>query len=173
MRAWPHRFTRSFSVQLPSAAGAVLAALAVRRFNLGSGQMPDLAPSHHWPHPSAAEELDTDRGPVLITVEYEIALDQREAFLDAMQQLGAIRRRDGAFGWGIFENVAMPGCYIEIFQDASWVDHLRQHERVTREDQRVQEIVHQFHIGSAPPRVSHYIGGVPPIPANSSLATDA
>src|SRR5690242_1564799 len=158
---------------LISAAGAVLSALAVRRFNLGSGPMPDLAPSYHWPHPTAVEEPDTDRGPVLITVEYEIALDQREAFLDAMQQLGAIRRRDGAFGWGIFENIATPGCYIEIFQDASWVDHLRQHERVTREDQRVQEIVHQFHIGSAPPRVSHYIGGAPPAPANSSLATDA
>jgi MFS family permease len=158
---------------LISAAGAVLAALAVRRFHLGSGQMPDLAPSHHWPHPSAVEDLDTDRGPVLITVEYEIALDQREAFLDAMQQLGAIRRRDGAFGWGIFENVAMPGCYIEIFQDASWVDHLRQHERVTREDQRVQEIVHQFHVGSIPPRVSHHIGGAPTAPTNSSPATDA
>jgi MFS family permease len=66
-----------------SAAGAVLAALAVRGFSLGAYEAPDLAPSYHWPHPSAAEEPDKDRGPVLVTIEYEVALNQREAFLEA------------------------------------------------------------------------------------------
>lgn len=144
-----------------SAAGAVLVALAVRRFSLGAHEGPDLSPSYHWPHPSSAEELERDRGPVLVTIEYEIALDQREAFLEAMQPLGAIRRRDGAFAWGIFEDIAAPGRYIELFQHDSWLDHLRQHARVTREDQRVQEIVHRFHIGDAVPRVSHFVGGAP------------
>ena len=64
-------------------------------------ETPDLSPSFHWPHPPAASELDRDRGPVLVTVEYEMRLARREAFLDAIQQLGTIRRRDGAFGWGI------------------------------------------------------------------------
>lgn len=146
---------------LASAAGAVLAALAVRDFSLGAREAPDLAPSYHWTHPSAVEEPDQDRGPVLVTIEYEIALDQREAFLDAMQSLGIIRRRDGAFAWGIFEDIAIPGRYVEIFQVDSWLDHLRQHARVTREDQRIQETIHRFHIGSAPPRVSHFVGGAP------------
>ena len=146
---------------LASAAGAVLAALAVRGFSLGAREAPDLAPSYHWTHPSVAEEPDKDRGPVLVTIEYEIALDQREAFLDAMQPLGVIRRRDGAFAWGIFEDIAIPGRYVEIFQVDSWLDHLRQHARVTREDQRIQETIHRFHIGSAPPRVSHFVGGAP------------
>lgn len=146
---------------LASAAGAVLAALAGRDFSLGAREAPDLAPSYHWTHPSVAEEPDKDRGPVLVTIEYEIALDQREAFLDAMQPLGIIRRRDGAFAWGIFEDIAIPGRYVEIFQVDSWLDHLRQHARVTREDQRIQETIHRFHIGSAPPRVSHFVGGAP------------
>ena len=99
--------------------------------------------------PASRGRTDTNRGPVLITVEYEIALDRREAFLDAMQQLGAIRRRDGAFGWGIFENLAMPGCYIEAFsRRVMGRSSASARTRVTREDQRVQEIVHQFHIGS-------------------------
>ena len=144
-----------------SAAGAVLAALAVRGFSLGAYEAPDLAPSYHWPHPSAAEEPDKDRGPVLVTIEYEVALNQREAFLEAMQQLGAIRRRDGAFAWGIFEDIARPGQYVELFQHDSWLDHLRQHARVTREDQRIQEDIHRFHIGRAAPRVSHFVGGAP------------
>lgn len=146
---------------LLSAAGAVLAALAVRGFSLGAREAPDLTPSYHWTHPSAVEELDQDRGPVLVTIDYEVALDQREAFLEAMQLLGIIRRRDGAFAWGVFEDIAASGRYVEIFQVDSWLDHLRQHARVTREDQRVQEAINRFHIGSAPPRVSHLIGGAP------------
>lgn len=157
---------------LASAAGAVLAALAVRRFSLGAREAPDLAPSYHWTHPPVAEEPDKDRGPVLVTIEYEIALDQREAFVEAMQPLGAARRRDGAFAWGVFEDISTPGRYVELFQVASWLDHLRQHARVTREDQRIQENIHRFHIGSESPRVSHFVGGAPASPTayNSMMA---
>ena len=136
-------------------------ALVVRRFSLGTGEAPDLAPSYHWPHPSAAEEPDQDRGPVLVTIEYEVALDQRETFLEAIQPLGASRRRDGAFAWGIFEDIEMPGRYIEFFQLDSWLDHLRQHARVTREDQCLQENIRRFHIGGTAPKVSHFVGGAP------------
>ncbi len=156
---------------LASAAGAVLTALAVRKFSLGGREAPDLAPSYHWPHPSIAEEPDKKRGPVLVTIKYEIALDQRAAFLHAMQSLGVIRRRDGAFAWGIFEDLAAPGHYIEIFQVDSWLDHLRQHARITREDQRIQEAIHRFHIGNAAPRVSHFVGGTPPPPAAENTMT--
>ena len=41
----------------------------------------------------------------------------------------------------------------------------------TREDQRVQEIIHRFHIGSAAPRVSHFIGGAPKAFTDSSMET--
>lgn len=149
---------------LASAVGAVLAALAMRRFNLGTREAPDLAPSAHWPHLSVVEESDQDRGPVLVTIEYEVALDQRDVFLKAMQSLGAARRRDGAFAWGVFEDIATPGRYVELFQVDSWLDHLRQHARVTCEDQRIQENIRSFHIGSAAPRGSHFVGGTPGSP---------
>jgi hypothetical protein len=154
-----------------SGIGMVGAAVAVRRFSLGSHEAPDLSPSHHWPHPQAAEELSSSRGPVLVTIEYRIALEQREAFLAAVQQLGAIRRRDGAFAWGIFEDIASPGRYVELFQHASWLDHLRQHARVTREDQRVQESVFRFHTGPEAPKVSHFVGGLPMAFRDNSIGT--
>jgi hypothetical protein len=157
---------------LLSAAGAVVAAVLVRKFSLGTQEAPDLTPSNHWaPHPPAAEELHRDRGPVLVTIEYEVALGQREAFLEAIQSLGAIRRRDGAFAWGVFEDITVPGRYIEFFQHDSWLDHLRQHTRVTREDQGVQENVLRFHTGSAAPKVSHFVGGAPAASMDSSMAT--
>ena len=39
----------------------------------------------------------------------------------------------------------------------SWLDHLRQHERVTEADRRLQAQVHAFHRGDAPPKVTHLI----------------
>jgi MFS family permease len=154
-----------------SGIGLVCAAVAVRRFSLGSHEAPDLSPSGHWPQPHTVEQLSSSRGPVLVTIEYQIDLEQREAFLDAVQQLGAIRRRDGAFAWGIFEDIASPGRYVELFQHASWLDHLRQHARVTREDQRVQESVYRFHRGQEGPKVSHFVGGMPVPFRDNSIGT--
>ena len=39
----------------------------------------------------------------------------------------------------------------------SWLDHLRQHERVTEADRQVQAQVNAFHRGAAPPKVTHLI----------------
>ncbi|WP_074972789.1 MFS transporter [Nitrosospira multiformis] len=169
---WVAASTTVPTALLLSSAATMVAALAVRNFSLGSREAPDLAPSYHWrPHPPAMEEPDLRRGPVLVTVEYEIALDQRRAFLEAIRSLGASRRRDGAFAWGVFEDIEKPGRYIEFFQQASWLDHLRQHARVTREDQRVQENVNRFHTGREAPQVSHFIGGAPIASTDSTAAT--
>jgi MFS family permease len=168
---WVAASTTVPAALLLSSGGIMVAALAVRNFSLGSREIPDLAPSYHWPHPPTVEESDLRRGPVLVTVEYEIALGQRKAFLEAIRPLGAMRRRDGAFAWGIFEDLDKPGRYIEFFQQDSWLDHLRQHARVTREDQRVQENVNRFHTGNEAPRVSHFIGGAPAASTDSTAAT--
>ena len=39
----------------------------------------------------------------------------------------------------------------------SWLDHLRQHERVTEADRRLQAEVHALHRGDTPPRVTHLV----------------
>ena len=39
----------------------------------------------------------------------------------------------------------------------SWLDHLRQHERVTEADRRIQEQVNAFHRGPTGPKVTHLI----------------
>jgi hypothetical protein len=45
---------------------------------------------------------------------------------------------------------------IETFLVESWLEHLRQHERVTRVDRVVQELVNRFHIQGTP-KVTHLI----------------
>jgi len=43
----------------------------------------------------------------------------------------------------------------------SWLEHLRQHERVTHADEDQQAEVRAFHIGDTPPRVSHFVAPIP------------
>ena len=74
-----------------------------------------------------------------------------------MQDMERILRRDGAVRWGLFADPAQPGRYLETFLVESWAEHMRPHARVTIEDRAVQERVRSFHLGAAPPVVTHLI----------------
>jgi MFS family permease len=156
---------------LTAAAGcAVLAALATSRIDLKGKDPKDLMPSAHWPQPVVAEDLEHDRGPVMTTIEYRVGLDRRVAFLETIQALGQTRRRDGAIYWDVFEDAAQPGRYLEMFLSESWLEHLREHERVSFDDRRMEVQVRAFHVGEAP-TVRHYVGGVPGKAALSAPST--
>src|SRR5690606_16672558 len=117
----------------------------------------DLAPSLHWPAPSIDGELEQDSGPVLVTVEYQIRPEAVPEFFVAMQGMRRIRKRDGAIHWGLYEDSSRPGLVIETFTVESWLEHLRQHERVTNADRVEQDAVSRFHIGETPPLVRHFV----------------
>lgn len=146
------------SPALSVAACGLLAGLgAAVRYRLTSGVAPDLAPSLHWPVPQLVWEPALDRGPVLVTVEYRVEPSRSMEFSEAMRALESIRRRDGARQWGLFRDAADPGRFIETFVVESWVEHLRQHERVTMVDREIEMQVRAFQVGDTPPRVSHFI----------------
>jgi Transmembrane secretion effector len=68
----------------------------------------DLSSWNHWRLPAAdghALPTSDDFGPVLVTVEYQVAAEEAEEFLAAVRQHGRIRRRDGARRWGIFRDM--------------------------------------------------------------------
>lgn len=134
----------------------------LRRWKLESGGMLDLAPSMHWPDPIPAGDIDDDRGPVLVTVEYRIAPADRDAFLEAIWRAAAERKRDGAYQWGIFEDVEIAGRWIETFLVDSWLEHMRQHVRVTKVDQLLEQAVHRFQIDGSSPKVSHLLSAEAP-----------
>jgi len=142
---------------LAAAAGAVLGIIVSRAFKLEQNATLDLSPSMHWPEPILVAGVEPDRGPVMITVEYRIMAKDAPAFLETLAQLGDARRRDGAYSWGIFEDVAEQGRYLEYFLEHSWTEHLRHHQRVSNADRVLQEKVQTFHTGKAPPRVTHFL----------------
>jgi len=138
-----------------AAACALLAIPLLRRFKLQSSVAIDLAPSMHWPAPVVASQIDDDAGPVLVTVEYAVHPTKREPFLAAIYRLSAQRRRDGAYAWGVFEDAAERGRFVETFLVESWLEHLRQHERVTKADHAVEDQMRSCLIGE--PKITHLV----------------
>lgn len=137
---------------LLGSAIALLAGLVV----LPSGTR-DLTPSNHWPDPAVETQPDSDRGPVMITITYQVQTQDREAFLTALYEFARLRKRDGAYGWHVFEDAENPTQFMEIFFAPSWLAHLRQHSRITQDDRRQQETVNAYHSGSEPPHVTHQL----------------
>jgi MFS family permease len=140
-----------------SAAGQALGLLATHRLHLRSGEGLNLAPSRQMPAPIVAYDLEPDRGPVLVTVEYQVRPDEAVEFARAMADVRRIRLRDGAMEWGLFADAALPGRYTEVFLVKSWLEHLRQHERATVADRDLVESARRYHVGGDRPAVRHLI----------------
>ena len=67
------------------------------------------------------------------------------------------RRRDGALSWGIFESAERRHHFIETFLVSSWLEHLRQHERVTGADRALQQQIRGLLSPGTSPLVNHYV----------------
>lgn len=141
-----------------AATGSILAIFITRRWKLKATPV-DLAPSMHWPAPVVAEDIEADQGPVLVTVEYRVSAENREAFLVALEKLAHERRRDGAYAWGVFEDTSRKGRFVETFLVESWLEHLRQHERVTNADRVLEHQVHR--LLQEKPDVTHLVSAAP------------
>ena len=117
----------------------------------------DLTPWVHWRLPTIlkGDPAADDAGPILVTVEYDVDPEQKVPFIKAMHKYGRIRRRDGAYRWGIFQDLENPDRYVETFLVDSWAEHARQHERVTRADREVEERAHSYIRGT--PTVRHLL----------------
>jgi MFS family permease len=138
-----------------AAAGAVVAIPLTWLWKLQTGEGLDLTPAMHWRAPQLARKIENNQGPVLVTVQYRIDPKDRVKFLAALDELGYERKRDGAYAWGVFEDTAEVGRFIETFLIESWLELMHSHERVTNADRMLEEQIRRLLTG--PPRVTHLI----------------
>ncbi len=122
--------------------GAVLA-VGARYFRIEA-----LAPTPPIPAvpPAAAPEaaaaelvplLRSARGRVMETMHYIVPPADRARFLAIMQEVRRVRGRAGAEFWQLYENVAHPEGWLEIWSMESWTDHLREAARLSDDDRAV------------------------------------
>lgn len=137
-----------------AAATAAIAAVGVRRFGLDySGAsiaaVPTL-PVPEAPAPELAATLALDRGRVMETMRYTVAAKDLDVFLSAMGEVQHVRGRAGAIVWRLYEDVAHPDGYLEIWAVLNWTDHLREAMRLSDEDRALLARVSVFAAADAP-----------------------
>ena len=131
--------------------------LASFRYRLIRLEDLSLTPWVHWPEPVVVVEPKPDDGPVLVTVEYRIDPNRVQEFRRAMRDMRRVRRRDGAFRWGLYGDTSDPSRFVETYLVESWAEHLRQHTRITEADRKIEERAFAFHLDSGAPEATHLI----------------
>jgi hypothetical protein len=114
----------------------------------------------HWRAPTVARKIENNQGPILAVVEYRVEAANRAEFLGAVDELGHARKRDGAYAWGVYEDVADVGRFIETFTIESWLELMHQRERVTNADETLENRVR--HLLAEAPRVAFCVSSERP-----------
>ncbi len=135
-------------------AGAAAAALLARPWSLEwggevSGTAPPAAPLP-VPEPAAPELralLHGGEHRVLEVVRYVVPAERRAAFLAAMEEVRRVRLRSGAVAWRLYEDVAHPDRFVELWAMDSWADHLREASRLTEADRAALAAAAAIHAG--------------------------
>jgi hypothetical protein len=91
----------------------------------------------------------------MVSIAYRVHPDQVDAFIIAMRRLEHARHRTGANRWTLWRDPAHPDQFIEQWEVDSWVEHLRQHERVTETDHQIQTAVND--LLAEPAQVRHFV----------------
>ena len=91
---------------------------------LHAGEAPDLQPAARQ-EPLPAVQATVEEGPVLVQIEFEVGAADAPAFVAAMDEVGHLRRRNGAIRWRLFQDVAEPTHWIETFVLGDWIEHQR------------------------------------------------
>jgi predicted MFS family arabinose efflux permease len=143
-----------------SAAGVLLCIPLTWRWKLLTGDALDLTPSSHWRAPIAVRKLENNQGPVLVVAEYRVGAENRSEFLGAIDALGHARRRDGAYAWGVYEDVGEEGRFVETFSIESWLELMHTRERITNADEMLSTRVRQ--LLAEPPRIKTHISFIRP-----------
>ena len=68
-------------------------------------------------------------------------------FAAVINEVGRIRRRDGARAWSICQDIDAIDLWIERFESPTWLDYLRWRTRPTQSDQAVRERLARLIVG--------------------------
>ncbi len=145
------------AMEISAVASLVAFALLRRRYRLSRLRETDLTPAGVTAEFASGITIEEDQGPVLVTIEFQIDPARAEEFSAVMADSRRWRLRHGALHWGLYRDVADPGRYVEHFLVDSWVDRLRQIERLTAEDIALRDRKNAFHLGAEPPEMRHLL----------------
>jgi MFS family permease len=111
------------------------------------------APLPEAPAPEFVPLLRRARGRIMEIAYYRVDPPQRVEFLKLMNEAHHMRGRAGALFWQVYEDVAHPDEWVEVWSMESWTDHLREAIRLSDDDKRLLAALAAFqHDASRPSR---------------------
>jgi MFS family permease len=155
----------STPVSLLCAAGGLAGSYPlVRGFRILRGGIPDTSPRELKraapelaPFPEAEDGDPAEAGPVRISIDYRIPVENYAEFTRLVHELRGVRLRDGALRWGIYRDAADAEHLNETFVMESWLDYLRSRERMTADDEAIRLKVWGLHRDVEGPRISYQV----------------
>lgn len=141
-----------------AATGLLFSLLVSQRYALANDTV-DITPSTQWPMAISEDSVESDKGPVMVTIQYRIAEDNLDAFFELMKQMKVIRKRNGAYFWQLFHDANDHQLLSEMYMSESWLEVLRQRQRTTAPESTVRDQVRSLHTGDKPPLISIQIAG--------------
>jgi MFS family permease len=145
-----------------SVASLALGATIIARKRYSTTLLDDLdftPVSDHWSlPPELSVNPPQSDSQALITIDYKIDPKLSDEFEQTVRKLGRILKSEGMAYWELFQDTADISHYIEIRIADTWTDHMRQHERVTKNVQVMEDRIRVLLKDGPQPIVSHYIG---------------
>lgn len=153
------------TVMLVAAITCAVLCLAVRNFDIDAEPAARQAAA---PAPLAPEAVADElvavvreaRSRVMESQHYRIDAAQQEVFLAIMLEVRDVRGRAGAVGWQLYEDVAHPEGWIEVWTVETWTDHLREAMRSSEADRAILARAMALHKGEPIPP-TRYIAVAP------------
>ncbi len=161
---WLGRTIGLSSVMVVATCALFVFCLAARNFSLDAGADSMAATSVIAPAPPKPEAVAPElvsvvegaRTRVLEWQKYRIDPVDRDAFLAVMAEVRDARGRAGAVNWQLYEDVAHPEGWIEIWTVETWTDHLREAMRTSETDRTALAKAQALHQGE-PLQPARYI----------------
>ena len=151
-----HRFGTADAL-LISAVTLVAGAALGLRFPLPELKTLNLDPLNRWKEPDITVDIRPHSGPVVITIEWVIREEDLVSFLSIMAERKRIRRRDGARHWTLLRDLESADVWIERYHSPTWLEYVRQNQRMTQADAIIGERLRALHQGPDRPRVRRMI----------------
>ena len=133
---------------LTTAGFASLVSLAAARWlPIAMEQLGSLDPRARVELSPPSVEIHSASGPIVVVIEYRVPPENALEFAAVINEVGRIRRRDGARAWSICQDIDAIELWIERFESPTWLDYLRWRTRPTQSDQAVRERLARLIVG--------------------------
>jgi len=150
----------AFGVETALLGGAILlvgSLVLILPLSINFAQNLELDPAplralHDFPNVPNPED-----GPVTVTMEFTIRPEDREEFLSLMTKVRLMFLRNGASLFRVDETLEEPGKFRTEMLVNSWAEHLRQHARITREENELFSKAMAMNANGNTPPIRHYL----------------